>query len=316
MSTVYVFGHKHPDNDAIMSAVLVCQLYNQLNDGNTYLPKRLGEMPPESAALLKSWDIEEPEYLAEILPPQKGEEPQKVILTDHNENTQTVDGIENAEVVGVVDHHRIGGFTTFKPISFIALPWGSACSIVKYLYKAHGVETTTAQKCMILSAMMTDTVMLKSPTTTDIDRKYAYELGEELGIDPIDFGLNIFMNRPTDQFSTDQMVNHDIKEFMINGKRVWIGQYETVDKTRALSMIPELRKSMEKFRKENDGATLVLVVTDIMEEGSQVFMCGDTEVVERGLGVANEENGVWMPGVLSRKKQLAAPIVAAGAELS
>lgn len=314
MSTVYVFGHKHPDNDAILSSVMYAQLMNQVDDGNTYVPKRLGEMPTESAAILKSWDFPDPDLLEEIPAAKEGEERQKVVLCDHNEEVQSVHGLRNADIVGVVDHHRIANFHTSSPIFFVTLPWGSSCSIVRYLFKAYGFEPTVAQASCLLSAMLTDTVMLKSPTTTDIDREYVYEFGERLGLNPYDFGMNIFLNRATDTYSPDEMVAHDIKCFEVNDKRVFIGQYETVDKSAALKIIPEIREAMERFRKAKNGDTLVLCVTDIMEEGSQILMCGDTALPERGLNIKDVPEGVWMPGVLSRKKQVAAPILAASEE--
>ena len=201
MSTIYVFGHKHPDNDAILSSVMLSQLLNMVDKENTYVPRRLGGMPAESAAILKSWDFPEPEYLEEIPAAHDGEERQKVILTDHNEEIQTVHGIRNADIVGVVDHHRIADFTVSQPIMFITLPWGSTCSIIYYLFQAYDIKPTVAQMSCLLSAMMTDMVMMKSPTTTDIDRKFIAEIGRTLGLDPVDFGMNIFMNRASDKFS-------------------------------------------------------------------------------------------------------------------
>lgn len=311
MSTVYIFGHKHPDNDSILSAVMLSQLYNTLNDGNTYVPRRLGEMPEESAAILKSWEIPEPELLEEIHAPEEGEERQKVILVDHNEEVQTVHGIKNAEIIGVVDHHRIGSFSTAKPITYICLPWGSTASIVLYLFQAYQVTPSVAQLSCLLSAMMTDMVMMKSPTTTPVDRALVENVGEILGLDPVDFGMTIFSNRATDRYTPEQMVSHDIKAFMVNGKRMFIGQYETVDKNNALKDVDALREAMEDFRREKNADSLVLAVTDIMDEGSQILMVGDKSLPERGLGIKDTHDGVWMPGVLSRKKQIAGPILTA-----
>ncbi len=311
MSTVYVFGHKNPDNDAIMSAVILSQLLNEVDKENTYEPRRLGNLPGESAAMLQECGFELPELLESISAPAEGEEPVKVALTDHTETIQSVDGIENAEVVTVVDHHRISGFKCSQPITFITLPWGSSCSIVYYLFKCYGIEPTDAQLKCLLSAMMTDMVMMKSPTTTDIDRKFVSEIAQKLNIDPIKFGMEIFMNRPTNRFTPAEMVGCDIKGFEVGGKKIYIGQYETVDKTRPLNMIDELYAEMEKYMAENNGDALLLCVTDIMEEGSHMLMIGDTNMIERGLGISSAREGVWMPGVLSRKKQIAAPILAA-----
>lgn len=308
MSKVLVFGHKNPDNDAIMSAVVLSQLAGALDPDNEYVACRLGGLPGESAALLEKHGVAEPELLERI---EAGEEKQKVVLTDHNELSQTVEGIENAEVVAVVDHHRIADVSTAQPIAFVNLPWGSSCTVIAKLFEVTGVEMSDAQAALLLSAMMTDTVMLKSPTTTDVDRAIAAKLGERLGVDPVAYGAQVFRSRGADGFTPAQMVSRDIKRFEIGGKGVYIGQYETVNKGPVLEQADELRAAMEEYRTANGGDTLVLLVTDIIEEGSQVFVCGDPAVVEKGLGIEAREEGVWMPGVLSRKKQVAAPLIAA-----
>ena len=313
MSTVYVFGHKNPDNDAIMSAVMFSQLKSALDDGNTYVPCMLSQgMPKETELLLEKHGIERPMDLERIEAAAEGEAKQQVVLTDHNESSQSVDGLSNAEIAGVVDHHRIGDVTTANPVFFVALPWGSSCTVVAYLFEAYGVEMTDAQAECLLSAMMTDTVMLKSPTTTDVDRSFAAKLGERLGVDPVEFGRSVFKSRGAGDFTPAQMVERDIKCFEIAGQQIYIGQYETVDGAAALEQLDAIREAMETYRAEKGGDALVLLVTDILEEGSQVLMCGDSTIPCRGLGIEDKPEGVWMPGVLSRKKQVAAPLIAAG----
>ncbi len=308
MSKVLVFGHKNPDNDAIMSAVVFAQLANALDPANEYVACRLGGLPGESAALLEKHGVAEPQLLERIEP---ADEKQKVVLTDHNELSQTVDGIENAEIVAVIDHHRIADVSTAQPIAFVNLPWGSSCTVIAKLFEVTGTEMSDDQAALLLAAMMTDTVMLKSPTTTDVDRSIAAQLGERLGVDPAAYGAQVFKSRGADGFTPEQMVSRDIKRFEIGGKAVYIGQYETVNKEPVLEQSAELLKAMEAYRTANGGDTLVLLVTDIIEEGSQVFICGDPAVAEKGLGIEASDRGVWMPGVLSRKKQVAAPLIEA-----
>ena len=233
------------------------------------------------------------------------------VLCDHNEPGQSVTGLENAVIAGVVDHHRFGNFTTAAPLHIVALPWGSSCSIVAKLFEVLGVEPTDVQAKLLLSAMMTDTLMLKSPTATAIDAAIAKKLGDQIGVDPVKFGMEVFLTRPSGSFTAEQMVGNDIKMFEVAGKSLLIGQYETVDKTRALGMIPEIREAMRAYQAEKGADGIVLCLTDIMEEGSQVLLEGDTAAAQKGLGIADESDGVWMPGVLSRKKQVAAPILAA-----
>ena len=306
MSTVYVFGHQNPDNDAIMSAVVLAQLLNQVGyEGNEYKACALGALPAESAKLLAEAGIAEPERIKGV------EAGQLVVLTDHNESSQSVEGLKDATVLGVVDHHRIGDFETAAPLHYIALPWGSSCTIVAKLFEVLGQELTDVQAKLLLSAMMTDTLMLKSPTTTDVDRAIAAKLGEQLGVDPVKFGMEVFLSRPSGSFTAAEMVGNDIKMFEVTGQKLLIGQYETVDKSRALGMIDEIREAMRAYQADKGAEGIVLCLTDIMEEGSQVLFEGETAVAQKGLGIADEHDGVWMPGVLSRKKQVAAPILAA-----
>ena len=312
MANVLVFGHQNPDNDAIMSTVVLSQLLNQLEyQGNTYTACCLGPLPAESAKLLEDAGVPAPTLIDAIEPAAEGAEPQLVILTDHNEPGQSVAGLENATIFGVVDHHRFGDFTTAAPLHIVALPWGSSCSIVAKLFEVLGVEPTDTQAKLLLSAMMTDTLMLKSPTATAVDAAIAAKLGEQLGVDPVKFGMEVFLTRPSGSFTAEQMVGNDIKMFEVAGKKLLIGQYETVDKSRALGMIPEIREAMRAYQAEKAADGIVLCLTDIMEEGSQVLLEGDTAAAQKGLGIEDVAEGVWMPGVLSRKKQVAAPILAA-----
>lgn len=312
MANVLVFGHQNPDNDAIMSTVVLSQLLNQLEyQGNTYTACCLGPLPAESAKLLEDAGVPAPTLIDAIEPAAEGAEPQLVILTDHNEPGQSVAGLENATIFGVVDHHRFGDFTTAAPLHIVALPWGSSCSIVAKLFEVMGVEPTDSQAKLLLSAMMTDTLMLKSPTATDVDAAIAAKLGEQLGVDPVKFGMEVFLTRPSGSFTAEQMVGNDIKMFEVAGTKLLIGQYETVDKSRALGMIPEIREAMRAYQAEKAADGIVLCITDIMEEGSQVLLEGDTATAQKGLEIEDVDEGVWMPGVLSRKKQVAAPILAA-----
>lgn len=311
MSNVLVFGHQNPDNDAIMSAVVLSQLLNQVEyQGNTYTACCLGPLPAESAKLLEDAGVSAPTLIDAIEPAAEGTEPQQVVLTDHNEPGQSVAGLENAVIAGVVDHHRFGDFTTAAPLHIVALPWGSSCSIVAKLFEVLGVEPTDTQAKLLLSAMMTDTLMLKSPTATAVDAAIAAKLGEQLGVDPVKFGMEVFLTRPSGSFTAAEMVGNDIKMFEVAGKKLLIGQYETVDKSRALGMIPEIREAMRAYQAEKGADGIVLCLTDIMEEGSQVLLEGDTAAAQKGLEIEDVAEGVWMPGVLSRKKQVAAPILA------
>ena len=136
------------------------------------------------------------------------------------------------------------------------------------LFEVMGVAPTDTQAKLLLSAMMTDTLMLKSPTATDVDAAIAKKLGEQLGVDPVKFGMEVFLTRPSGSFTAAEMVGNDIKMFEVAGKKLLIGQYETVDKSRALGIIPEIREAMRAYAAEKAADGIVLCLTDIMEEGS------------------------------------------------
>ena len=313
--TILVCGHKNPDNDSICSAVAAANMHNIIAERErdryteenfpVYKAVRLGPLPPESAWVLAQQGVEPPELIERIEPGQK------IVLVDHNEPQQSVDGIEEADIVEVVDHHRVAGLTTSNPVKMVFMTWGCTATILTKMYEAYHVPITQHMATIMLSAILTDTVITKSPTTTDVDRAVAAALGEQLGVDPVKFGMEVFLSRPSGSFTAEQMVGNDIKLFEVAGKKLLIGQYETVDKSRALGMVDEIRAAMRAYQAEKGADGIVLCVTDIMEEGSQVLLEGDTVAAQKGLGIEDVPEGIWCPGVLSRKKQVAAPILAA-----
>lgn len=236
----------------------------------------------------------------------------KVILVDHNESRQAVAGIENADVLEIIDHHRVADVSTAKPIRFLNLPWGSTATIVTYELRKEGFDIPKAIAELLLSAIMTDTVILKSPTATDVDRDNAEYLCGLLGVDMRDFGLQVFRARGgEDSISIEKFVEADSKEFTLQDGVVLIAQHETVDLEGALAREEEARAHMRKVREENGYDFVLLLVTDILAEGSQFILEGDPKVVEQAFEIeCNPEGGNWMPGVLSRKKQVAARILA------
>ncbi len=143
--------------------------------------------------------------------------------------------------------------------------------------------------------MMTDTLMLKSPTTTDVDRAVAAKLGEQVGVDPVKFGMEVFLTRPSGSFTAAEMVGNDIKMFEVAGTKLLIGQYETVDKSRALGMIDEIREAMRAYAAEKGADGIVLCITDIMEEGSQVLLEGETEAAQKGWALPTSTTACGCP---------------------
>ncbi len=236
----------------------------------------------------------------------------RVILVDHNEAAQSAPGIEEASVLEIVDHHRVGNIETSGPILFLNLPIGSTASIVASRYEALGVPVPPAIAGLLLSAVMTDTVLLKSPTTTDMDRDVAARLAGIAGVDAIEFGMEAFRSRTAGEvFSAERAVNTDVKEYRVGDSVAAIAQFETVALVEVMEHADELRAAMEALRERHDLDVVLLMVTDIVREGSEVFVVGKVRLAERAFGVSFADGAVWMDGVLSRKKQVAARLAEA-----
>ena len=308
---ILVFGHKNPDNDAVSAAIGYAYLKNELarRDGidATYEACRLGALPPETEWVISERGLEAPREISSVA------EGQQVILVDHNEALQSADGLDAAEIVEIVDHHRLGGLVTAQPLRFNAKPVGSTAAIVAREFEIEGVEMPESIAALLLSAMLTDTVIMKSPTTTDFDRKIIAATAASIGLDPVEYGMDIFKCRSNPaELPVDKLVNADAKEFELsNGNKVYIGQFETVDLKAVLGREPEIRESIKGLVAEKGYQFVLFFATDILAEGSQFICEGDTQFVSDVFGVnLNDGNSAWMPGVLSRKKQVAAPILA------
>ncbi len=237
----------------------------------------------------------------------------KVILVDHNEKRQSAPGIEEADVVEIVDHHRIGDISTSSPILFLNLPVGSTATIIAMEFRKHGIEIPESIAAVLLSAILTDTVVLKSPTATLIDKEQVAYLASLAALDPMEFGLEVFRCRGgAGDVPTEKLVGADAKEFQIGDANVLICQHETVDLASVMAREQEIRAYMRTVRESKDYEFVLLMVTDIMAEGSQFICEGNRRIVNRVFNIeCTGEGGTWMPGILSRKKQVAARILGA-----
>ena len=235
----------------------------------------------------------------------------KVILVDHNETRQAVRGIEEADVVEIVDHHRIGDVSTVNPIQFLNLPVGSTATIVAMEFERHDVEIPKSIAAVLLSAVMTDTVILKSPTATSFDREQAERLAALAGVEATEFGLAVFKCRGgEDNLPVDKLVGADSKEFQLGDSTVLIAQHETVDLPAVMEREDEIRAYMRQLKDDNGSEFVLFMVTDIMAEGSQFLCEGNRRIVDRVFNIkCTGVGGTWMPGILSRKKQVAARIL-------
>lgn len=307
---IIILGHKNPDNDAISAAVGLAYYMNEMakrqpeGEAREYKPVRLGPLPPETEWNLTQNGFELPELIESV------SEGQEVILVDHNELSQAVDGLENANVVAIVDHHRIGDVTTAGPIFFNCRPWGSTATVVTYMLRQEGIEITKEIANVLLSAILTDTVIMKSPTATPVDKEQIDFLCEITGRNYVEFGQELFRCRGSEaDLPIEKYVGADSKEFSVAGTTVLIAQHETVEIEAAMNREEEARQYMRQLKDENGYDFVLVMVTDILEEGSYFLVEGNLEVVNRVFGI-DSSSAVWMPGVLSRKKQVAAPILA------
>lgn len=304
MAQIYVVGHKNPDNDSIMAAYTYANLKNMTDADNEYIPVRLGELPAESAMIFEEYGIDAPALIEQV------SEGDVLVLVDHNEMGQAVDGIEDAEVAEIIDHHRIADVSTSAPITFINLPWGSTTSIITKLYEYFGIAPDKQIAACLLSAILTDTVILKSPTATEVDAKHVERLAQILGVDPVEFGMKIFKSRGgDDDVSIEDICSRDSKEFNFGGKKCWIAQYETVDLEGLRGRTDDIAAQVAKIQEEGGYDAALMLLTDIIVEGSDFIAAGDTDFIADAFEISFADGPVWMPGVLSRKKQVAAKLI-------
>jgi manganese-dependent inorganic pyrophosphatase len=234
----------------------------------------------------------------------------QVILVDHNETSQSADGVEEAMVVEIVDHHRIGDVETAYPITFLNLPVGSTATIVAQRYRQLEIDPPRGVAGLLLSAVLTDTVMLKSPTTTDTDREVADWLSGEVDVDATEFGMEMFRARSLGRsFSAESVVKADLKEYRIGDSLTAISQVETVDLGEVLGHRDEIVAFMERMTADRGYGASLLMVTDVVREGSELIVVGKRRIAERAFGVSFESGSAWFDGMLSRKKQVAPRLV-------
>ena len=237
----------------------------------------------------------------------------KVILVDHNEISQAAAGIEDAEVIEIIDHHRIADVSTVYPIKFMNMPVGSSATIVTLECQRYGIEPPAPIAAVLLSAIMTDTVVLKSPTATATDERVVEYLAGLLGVDPLEFGMEVFSFRGgDDDMPIDKLVGADSKEFDLGEGTVLIAQHETTNLGSVMGREQEIREYMRGLIENRGYICVLLMVTDIIAEGSQFLCEGNRRIVNRAFNInCTGVGGTWMPGVLSRKKQVASRILEA-----
>jgi manganese-dependent inorganic pyrophosphatase len=239
-------------------------------------------------------------------------EPRCVLLVDHAEQAQSVPGIEQAQIVEILDHHHIGSVETKVPVAATFDPVGSTATLVVERFRANGREPRPSTAMMLLAAILSDTVILSSPTTTDRDRAVVVYLEELLMLDARSFGTEMFeASSDVGGVPAREIVRRDAKEYQVRpGTKICIAQIETVGKG-LLERRAELLEEMQKARERSRYMLYALMVTDIIDKNTELLVAGDAAPVERAFGVEAQMNVLDLPGVMSRKKQVAPKLLAA-----
>ena len=296
---ILIFGHKNPDTDSICSA-MVKERLNTKNGHDNSVAVCLGNINKETQYVLNYLNLEAPELKEEVA------EEQKVIMVDHNEFNQSIKGIEKAKILGVVDHHRIANFETSDPLYYTARPYGCTSTILFQDFKGKGIEINREEAILMASAIISDTLLLKSPTTTKHDKKALEELEKIAGIGIKEYGLEMLKaGTDLDDFTAKELINLDAKELDKNGVKFVIGQVNTVDISSVLERQEELEKAIKEEIEEKGLALFVLAITDILNSNSEILVLGEkSSVVEKAFDKKLENNRAFLEGVVSRKKQL------------
>ena len=295
---VLIFGHKNPDTDTICSAMAE-EILNRKNGWDTKAV-RLGNVNKETQYVLNYLGLEAPELI------EKVEEGQEVLLVDHNEFNQSVEGIEKAKILEVVDHHRIANFETSEPLYYTARPFGCTSTILYKEFKNRNIEIEKTEAILMASAIISDTLLLKSPTTTKHDIKALEELGKIAGINIEEYGLEMLKaGTDLDDFSAEELINLDAKSLDKDGTKFVIAQVNTVSIEDVLKRQNELEDAINKAIEEKGLSLFVLAITDILNSNSEIIALGSkADVVEKAFDKKLENNRAFLEGVVSRKKQL------------
>ncbi len=299
MGKVLVFGHKNPDTDTICSAIAYAELKKAL--GVEAEAVRLGEINGETQFALDFFKSEAPRYIQKA-----SEETDSVILVDHNEFQQSVEDIKEVTVLEVIDHHRIANFETSDPVYYRAEPVGCTATILNKLYKENNVEIKKDIAGLMVSAIISDSLLFKSPTCTEQDVKAAQELAEIAGINLDQYGLDMLKaGADLSDKTVEQLISLDAKEFPMGDFKVEVAQVNAVDTNDVLAKQAELEEALNKVIADKGLDLFLLVVTDILNNDSVALALGTkASAVEAAFGVKLENNTALLKGVVSRKKQI------------
>ncbi|HEP1497961.1 TPA: manganese-dependent inorganic pyrophosphatase [Streptococcus pyogenes] len=301
MSKILVFGHQNPDTDAIASSYAFDYLSQKAFGLDTEVVA-LGTPNEETAFALDYFGVEAPR----VVESAKAQGSEQVILTDHNEFQQSIADIREVEVYGVVDHHRVANFETATPLYMRVEPVGSASSIVYRMFKENGIEVPKAIAGMLLSGLISDTLLLKSPTTHVSDHLVAEELAELAEVNLEDYGMAL-LKAGTNLASKSEveLIGIDAKTFELNGNAVRVAQVNTVDIAEVLERQEAIEAAIKDAMAAEGYSDFVLMITDIVNSNSEILAIGaNMDKVEAAFNFTLDNNHAFLAGAVSRKKQV------------
>lgn len=301
MSKILVFGHQNPDTDAIASSYAWAYLEREAF-GRQAECVALGEPNEETRFALDYFGVSSPRVVTSA----KAEGVAQVVLTDHNEFQQSISDIAEVEVIAVVDHHRVANFETANPLYMRLEPVGSASSIVFRAFKETGTDLPKAIAGLLLSGLISDTLLLKSPTTHETDSAVARELADIAGVDLEDYGLALLKaGTNLASKSAEELIDIDAKTFELDGNKVRIAQVNTVDITEVLERQDAIEAAMTSMISANGFSDFVLMITDIVQSNSEILAIGShMDKVEAAFNFKLMNNHAFLEGAVSRKKQV------------
>ncbi|MFC4736135.1 manganese-dependent inorganic pyrophosphatase [Bacillus daqingensis] len=298
-----IFGHKNPDTDTIASALIYADLKKQL--GEEVEAVRLGEVGAETQYALDHFGIEAPRHVERV-----SDEVDTVILVDHNEFQQSADDIRDVQVAEVIDHHRIANFETEGPLYYRAEPVGCTATILKKMYAEHNKDISKEVAGLMVSAIISDSLLFKSPTCTEEDKRAAEELALTAQVDLKEYGLDMLKaGADMSSKSVDQLLTMDAKEFTMGAHTVKVAQVNVVDAADVLNRKEDVLQAMEQEVSSNSYGLFALAVTDILSNDSVLLTAGGEEkAVEQAFSVTLNDHEAVLEGVVSRKKQIVPPL--------
>ena len=299
MGKALIFGHKNPDTDTICSAIAYADLKTKL--GFEVEAVRLGNVSAETQFALDAFKASAPRLVETV-----ANEVKEVILVDHNERQQSASDIDQVRVAEVIDHHRIANFETSGPLYYRAEPVGCTATILKKMYKENGVEIAPNIAGLMLSAIISDSLLFKSPTCTPEDVAAARELAAIAGVDADKYGLEMLKaGANLADKSIDELVSLDSKEFSMGSAKVEIAQVNAVDVNDVLSRQAELEAKLNGIIAAKGLDLFLFVVTDILNNDSVGVALGkEATAVEEAYNVKLDANRAVLKGVVSRKSQI------------